>query len=172
MRHRRSYQPRAAKRPSVALLRLFGAIVFLAALSTDRPSAGQSSPAEVPLRVLSADILRFDAPVRLGTGVTEREYNETLELTVEVERKAMDALPPSMQPLLYIGRQEYGVFKVEEGSREDVIYLFFHIPNWRSLEDGAPIVLTIEQGAPIKDPGRFLKPGVPRFEAKSIVDKR
>ncbi len=168
-------RPDPARRGAVA--RLTGALALLALMVPVWQSAAQvetaaRSPNEVPLEVVAADIRRLDKPVIMGVGERAIRYGEALVLTTTVDRKAMDALPPSMEPFLYIGGREYRIFEVRRGPEEGKLHLIFHIPDWNILQDGAPMVLTIEHQAPLREPERFLRRDVPRFDKSLVTDNR
>jgi hypothetical protein len=137
-------------------------------------AAGQniSRITEVPVKLLSAEIRKFETPVRVGPAARAVEYREALVLKVAVDRDTFDSLPPDMEPYLYIGRSEYRLFHIDRTGQGKDLVLTFHIQKWEALEDGAPVVLTIDQGAPIRDPERFLRKQVQRFSKKMVVDKR
>ncbi len=148
-------------------------VAALAVTLAHGPLLGQARPStEVPLEVLTAEIVRFPKTIRIGVGDRAIAYEEALVLGVEVSRAALDSLPPNMEPFLYIGRREYHIFEMKPGRRPGRVRLTFHILNWTALEDGAPVVLTIDHGAPARTPGRFLRQDVPRFGTKLIRDTR
>jgi len=157
---------------ATGVMRLAVALLFAAALLHGNRSAGQPLQTEVPLKVLGAEIVRFERPIVLRVGKRVVEYREAMVLALEVERKDLDALPPSLEPFLYIGQREYRIFKVEPGESRETLRLEVHITDWGQLQERAPIVLTIDHGAPRREPQRFLRPEVPRFDKALIVDKR
>jgi hypothetical protein len=169
-------RPDPGRRGAVA--RLAGALALLALMVPGWQSAAQVETAarsanEVPLEVAAADIRRLDKPIVMGVGERAVSYRETLVLTTTVDRKAMDGLPPSVEPFLYIGGREYRIFEVRRGREEGKLLLIFHIPDWKVLQDGAPMVLTIEHEAPLREPARFLRrDDVPRFDKSLITDSR
>ena len=136
--------------------------------------AGQdvSRVTEVSVKVLSAEIRRFETPVRVGPPARAFEYREALVLKLAVNRDAFDSLPPDIEPYLYIGRNEYRIFHIDRSAQGKDLVLTFHVQKWEALEDGAPVVLTIDHGGPIRDPARFLRQQAPRFYKKMVVDKR
>ena len=136
-----------------------------------QPATTKVSP-DVDVTFLSAEIIRFPAPIRLGAGPTTVTYQEALVLKLRVDRQAFDALPPSIEPYLYIGRREFRIFHIDRVESRNDLTLTFHVQNWTQLDDGAPFVLTIDHGAPVRDPGRYARVVGPRFSPSLIVDKR
>ncbi len=137
-------------------------------------AAGQNIPraTEVPVKLVSAEIRKFESPVRVGPAARAFEYREALVLKVAVDRAAFDSLPPDIEPYLYVGRNEYRIFHIDRTAQGKDLVLIFHVQKWETLEDGAPVVLTIDHGAPIRDPERFLRQQAARFYKKLVVDKR
>jgi len=139
-------------------------------------SDGMAQPAnmkpDVDVTFVSAEIIRFPQPIRLGTGPSALAYQEALVLKLRVDRQAFDSLPPSMDPYLYIGRREFRIFHIDRVDSRNDLTLTFHIEDWTQLDDGAPYVLTIDHGAPVRDPGRYARVVGPRFSRSVIVDKR
>ena len=136
-----------------------------------QPATTKVSP-DVDVTFVSAEIIRFPAPIRLGTGPAAMAYEEALVLKLRVDRQVFDALPPSMDPYLYIGRREFRIFHIDRVDNRNDLTLTFHIANWTQLDDGAAYVLTIDHGAPVRDPGRYARVAGPRFNRSVIVDKR
>ena len=137
-----------------------------------QPAAPQPVSPEVDVTFVSAEIVRFPAPIRLGGGIGTLDYQEALVLKLRVDRQAFDALPPSMDPYLYIGGREFRIFHIDRDESRNDLTLTFHVRNWEQLAEGAPFVLTIDHGAPVRDPGRFARVSGPRFSRQLIVDKR
>ncbi len=128
---------------------------------------------EVEIKILSAELTRFEKPIKIGTGERAIEYQEALVLKGEVNGAAFDALPPSIEPFLYIGRHEYRMFHIDRKEKRKELILTFHIRNLQELADNAPVVLTIDHGAPLRNPKKFEgRDDLPRFSKKMIVDKR
>jgi hypothetical protein len=137
-------------------------------------AAGQNIPriTEVPVKLLSAEIRKFETPIRIGSPARALEYREALVLKIAVDRDAFDSLPPDIEPYLYIGRNEYRLFHIDRTGPGKDLLLTFHVQKWEVLEDGAPIVMTIDHGAPIREPERFSRQQGQRFHKKMVVDKR
>lgn len=151
-------------------LLLMVVILFLAV--AERVTAQQRvDSAEVPIRIVSAQSTRFDKPIKIGPPKRAIEYREAVVLTLEVDRDAFDSLPPSMEPFLYIGRNEYHIFAVDRQDNRRTLLLTFHIRNWTQLRDNSPMVLTIDHDAPIRNPQRFERQQGPRLN-KTIISAR
>jgi hypothetical protein len=137
-----------------------------------QPPASKATTAEVDVTFTSPEIIRFPAPIRIGGGTTTITYQEALVLKLRVDRRAFDALPPSMDPYLYIADREFRIFQIDRDDNRNDLTLTFHIRDWTQLAEGAPFVLTIDHGAPVRDPNRFARVAGPRFSRQLIVDKR
>lgn len=164
--HRSTRAPRAlAILFSLVWLGCAGA---LGAAAPEPPT--QRQYVEVPLLdTVSMRIERFEKPIRVGVGEKALKYDEALVLEMEVLQRDMEALPPSMEPFLYIGAREVRIFQVTQSKRAGRLLLRFHLPEWREIQDGAPMVLTIEHGAPQREPKRFeRRQDLPRFDAGAI----
>jgi hypothetical protein len=141
--------------------------------SSAQDPAKQSRVKEVPFKVVSVEATRFDKPVRLGPAKRAIEYSEALVLKIQVDREQFDTLPPSIEPFLYIGTNEYHMFHIDRQDERKELVLTFHLREWEKLEDGAPMVLTIDHGAPVREPRRFeAAAGTLRFSKQAILDKR
>ena len=154
-----------------AIIVMFLLIAIHGGDSAAQPAMTKVAP-DVAVTFVSAEVTRFPAPIRLGAGTTTLAYQEALVLKLRVDRQAFDALPPSMEPYLYIGRREFRSFHIDRADNRNDLILTFHIQDWTQLDDGAPFVLTIDHGAPVRDPARFARVVGPRFSRSLIVDKR
>ena len=132
----------------------------------------QTRITEVPVQLLSAEITRFQRPLRAGANRRGIEYGEALVLKVSVEREAFDALPPNIEPFLYVGRNEYRVFHIDRDDHRQSLILTFHILKWDQLEDDSQVTLTIDHGAPIRHGEKYSHQDAPRFHTNMIVDRR
>jgi hypothetical protein len=126
----------------------------------------------LPFRTVSAEITRFKEPIRLVVGKRKIEYEEALILILDVSQKNYEALPPSIEPYLYIGDREYRIFSVQRSQNEGMLTLTFHIRDWQAIPDMAPMAITILHGEPISNPGIFIKFKSPGFNKAIIKEKR
>lgn len=149
------------------LLVTAGAVLLLSpgrALAQPAPAAAPPTTADV--QVVSAEIQRFPKPIQ--TAAASAGYDQALVLRLRADKKTVDSFPPSMQPFLYIGREEYRIFQEDRNDDRPDLILTVHVPGWDRIPEGAPMVLTILHGAP----DRLVRPGTSRFSRKFIVDKR
>jgi hypothetical protein len=128
----------------------------------------QAPPTTADVQIVSAEVQRFAKPVRLDS--RSPEYDQALVLTLRADERQVDAFPPSLQPVVLIGRDEYRIFREDRVERQQIV-LTVHVPQWNRLEEGAPVILTVAQG-PDRNVDRLVRPGTPRFSRKLIVDKR
>lgn len=170
---------RSNKTLRVATHRVIGLVALaLAALFTFIPTSyGQQADKEtvlthVPFKTVSAEIIRFKKPIRLGVGKRFIEYPEALVLSIDISQKDYEALPPSIAPYLYIGTREYRIFHVGRAKEKNMLRLTFHIRDFADIPDRAQMVLTIMQGAPISNPELFTKFKLPKFSKAFMKDKR
>jgi hypothetical protein len=129
-----------------------------------------SSP-QVEIKVLSAQVTKFEKPIRIGPPRRMIEYSEALVLQLEVDRNRFDSLPPDMEPFLYIGRNEYHIFAIDRQDNRQTLILTFHIRNWTQVRDNSPMVLTIDHGTPLRNPEIFERQRGPRFN-KTLITGR
>lgn len=147
-------------------------IVTLVLAFAERGAAQQRyDSAQVDIKIVSAQQTRFEKPIKIGPPKRPIEYREAVVLTLEVDREAFDSLPPSMEPFLYIGRNEYRIFAIDRQDNRKTLLLTFHIRNWAQLRDNSLMVLTIEHDAPIRNPERFERQQVPRLN-KAVISAR
>lgn len=170
---------RSNKIPHIATHCIIGLVsLVLVALFTCIPmSYGQQVEKEtvlphIPFKTVSAEIIRFKEPIRLGVGKRVIEYQEALVLRIDISQKDYEALPPSIEPYLYIGTKEYRIFHVGRAKVKGMLTLTFHIRDWQDIPDRAPMALTILHGAPIRNPDLFIKFKSPSFSKAIIKDKR
>ena len=129
-------------------------------------------PTHLAFQVNSAEIIRFPKPIQLGIGKRKIEYKEALILSLDVRQKDYEALPPSIEPFLYIGSREYRIFSVQRAKTKGVLTLTFHIRDWAKIRDKSPMILTILHGEPVRNPKIFSKYKSPVFNKSIIKDKR
>lgn len=126
----------------------------------------------VQFKVISAEVVRFEKPVRLGAGKRLVEYQEALLFAIEVRQKDYEELPPSIEPLLYIGTREYHIYGVHQSRTKGMLTLVFHIRDWQDISDKSPMILTIQHGVPISSPDLRSRLKLPLFDRAVIRDKR
>lgn len=127
---------------------------------------------EVNFKTISSEIQKFDKPVIIGVGKRAIEYKEAFVLKILVNQEEFDALPPSIEPFLYIGVNEYHIFSIDRSNGEKGLLLTFHIRNWEKINDGEIMVLTIDHGDPIRNAEKYKKRKLPQFNKNLIVDLR
>lgn len=148
-------------------------ILFMAnAFAGEQKEAKKAHATEVDIKILSAEVLRFEKPYRLGVGKRQITYQEAMELKIQVDREQFDSLPPSIEPFLYIGKEEYRIFHIDRKDDRRELILKFHVRNWEKLADGVPVVLTIDHGAPVREIKKLMESDAPRFKKAMVVDKR
>jgi hypothetical protein len=134
-------------------------LISAMALAAGAQTAG--SIREVPVRIASATVQKFDPAVRSRNGA----YKEALVLRLTITGAESDALPDAAAPFLYIGTHEMPVMGMDT-ERDGTIVLTFHDPNWQKLQGGEAMVLTTRHGDPINNPKAY--DGYPRFDPKII----
>lgn len=133
----------------------------------------RSGPTEVKVEMLSAEIVKFDTTIVIGLGKRAIAYDEALVLKMTASRAQLDSLPPSIAPLLYLGQQEYHIFRVSKGRSNDERILTFHVLNWEALDDSVRVVLTIDHGRPIREARKYRqRRDLPLLMKSSIIDRR
>lgn len=142
-----------------------------AQISAEIEREGQLALA-APIRVVGAQIIEVPSSfMRKLSEEEESELIEVLDLGVEVSSHALEAFPPSLQPLLHVGRNAYPVQRVEYSNwdalsekpideeapiGETQTYHFF-IEGWRDVEYGQLMILSVLSPEEIKKAtdGRF-----------------
>lgn len=154
----------------------------------------------VPIQVVGAQIRKVPSTFmhKLAKGEESRTI-EVLDLSVEVSSRNLEAFPPSLQPLLYIGGGAFPVQRVEYSNWDarnekpidkkapvgETQTAHFFIENWQKLEWGQPMVLSILTLGEIKKAtgGQFtveqfkrimpeLKNMIPRYAPKEFMKMR
>lgn len=166
---RKSIVGRKGRRLAVAVSLLAMCWGFRSMVAQERLKARAR---EVPFRIVSAEVTRFEKPIRIGPPKRAIEYREALVLKLRVDRERFDSLPPDIEPFLYVGPNEYRIFHIDRHDKRKHLVLTCHLRNWEKLTDRSPMVLTIDHGAPIRSPKDFDRAGIPRYRKKMIVDKR
>jgi hypothetical protein len=136
------------------------AVCACTATPTSVPPPERPGP-ELAFEVESLTATRFQVPIRLGTGKNAVRYSDALVVRISVDQREYDGLPPDIEPFLYIADHQLHTFAIDrpaEAGRETGarrLTLTFHDREWQSLPEEAPMVLTIDHGAPIRNPERF-----------------
>lgn len=158
-----------------------GALVGIAALAglclsaawaLSEPAPQQNPSRDVDVRIKSAEITRFEKPIRVGPQKHALEYQEALVLQLEVDQEKYDSLPPDIAPFLYIGHREYRIFHIDRQGSKRTTTLTFHIRDWDALEDETPMLLTIDHGLPRQDKAQFFRRSGIRFSKSRVQDFR
>jgi hypothetical protein len=118
---------------------------------------------ELTVKILNVKVEKFDRTLQTRKG----RYAQALVLRLEVERRAWESLPPSVETFLYIGSHELRPFATE--LEADRVILTFHDPDWQELKGGEPMVLTTQHGDPVRNPQSYA--GYPRYDPKTIDQK-
>lgn len=138
-------------------------VFVLAAMLEANPARAQEPPAapvlafSVPIEVSETKIRTFDKPLVLTVSGRRVDASEVLELRIIVESADMAALPPALQPRLFIGRTSYEIHRVEYSNwnlqtekpvepRETIAefqFLYVFVPNAEQVERGSPMILTV-----------------------------
>ncbi len=116
------------------------------------------APLAAPIRVVGAEIRKVPSSFmrKLSKGERSRPV-EVLDLAVEASSRALDAFPPSLEPLLHIGRKTYSVQRVEYSNwdlrhekpidknapvgKTQILHLF--IENWQKVKPDQLMILSI-----------------------------
>lgn len=155
-----------AKLGQVILATLFLTNVVLAYFEQERPRKR-----EVNFSIVSAEVTRFDKPVRIAVGKRAIEYQEALVLKLQVNRDEFDSLPPDIEPFLYIGTSEYGIFHIDRKDESRELGLTFHVRDWQRLQENSLMVLTTEHDGPIRNPEKFRRREGTRF-SRNLITRR
>lgn len=152
-------------------------VVILFLLLIASPCFGQKTlkdpdRVEVNIKIVSAEVHHFDKPIRIGPVKRAIEYQEALVLRILVDPGEFDSLPPSVDPFLYIGNNEYHIFHIDRSKGDGELILTFHIRNWEKIRDGEKIVLTTDHGDPVRNPKKYSERNLPLFNKNIIIDNR
>lgn len=139
------------------------AAALLFGFGADRASEAQTTAEgrtvlAVPIRAVGAQIRQVPSDFlrKLPKG-EEGQPVEVLDLSVEVSSRAMEALPPSLQPLLHIGirtfpgqRVEYSNWDLrterpidEDAPVGETQIIHFFIEDWQEVRRGQFMILSI-----------------------------
>lgn len=159
---------RPARRIALVLLAVLAACLAATATAQVRPAPVR----DLGFDVVSAGAARLARPLQLGgprLSRTERRIDQVYLVRVAVSAAAYDALPPSIEPFLYIGAQELRTYAIERPVKGDRMLVTYYVEGDGAAlarEVGAPMVLTIEHGRPQRDQARYrLRTDLPRFQA-------
>ena len=133
------------------------------AVAAQTAPAQTKQPDEVPFRMVSAAVEKFEKPWPSRQG----PYSEALVLRIEAAAADYETLPPSLDALLYIGDHELPPFRFEYVRGR--LFVTFHDPAWQKLKGGEIMVLTALEGDPLHNPGRYA--GNQRFDPEIIGRK-
>lgn len=122
--------------------------------------AQQQKPRELPVKIVSATVEKFDPPMPSRNG----RYEEALVLRLEAARSEWESLPPAIETFLYIGTHELRPIATQLD--KDRVILTFHDPDWEALQGGERMVLTTEHGDPVFNPGKYAD--APKYDPKII----
>jgi hypothetical protein len=151
------------------------AVAALMALPAAAQPRSARSAAEVPFRFVAAESVRFDPPL-LVNGPKSPGLRQAFLVTLEVDPKTWSALPPSIEPFLYVGTLELRPFKSEpskDGGKLVITYYSEDAEAGLRAADDAPLVLTMEHGAPSREPQRFAaRPEGARYRKELFTDRR
>lgn len=141
-----------------------------------QPARRPRPPArEVPFKLVGAELVKLAQPLDT-TGRKAAPLREALLVKVEIDARTFDALPPSIEPFLYVGRLELRPFTQEHSPERGLVTLTYYSPDMvaaAGLPDGAPMVITLDHGAPARDAKRFSeRTDVPRFRRELLKDRR
>jgi hypothetical protein len=145
------------------VIRHIAIFVGIAAATVTAKTQPRQQRLEASFTIKSAVVQKFARPLPSRKGA----YREALVVRVEALTSDLDAMPPALVPYLYIGNHE--LLPHASAVDGDVMVLTFHDPAWQSLQDGAPMVLTVRSGDPIRNPDRYRN--YPRFDP-GIIERR
>lgn len=138
-----------------------------------RPTPLRPVATEVPFAVVSAKSVRFAEPLQLGgprATRAEQRLDRAYLIRVEVPVAAYDALPPSIEPFLYIGRRELRTYSVERSEGAKTLFVTYYLPgavDSASFDVGAPMVITTEHGRPLREASLYRsRSDLPMFQAQ------
>ena len=182
---------------AVALLFGFGSGGALEAQTTPEMAPEGRPALAIPIRVVGAQIREVPSSFMKKLPKGERsEPVEVLDLGVEVSSRALEAFPPSLQPLLHIGDKSYPVQRVEhsnwdarnekpidkEAPVSETQTFHFFIEDWQEVERGQLMILSVLSPEEIKKAtgGRFtveqlnrimpeLKQKIPRYAPREFM---
>ncbi len=126
-------------------------VLALAAVSAAQP---QTARADVPFHVVSVEVVGFPKPLQTAPGV-DAGLTRAFFVNVEVRTKDYDALPPSIEPFLYIGGRELRTYEIDRSGPSDILRITYFSADTTLPADGLPMSLTIEHMRPARDPAYY-----------------
>lgn len=121
----------------------------------------------------------MDGASRVELRRSKRSYEvRTRDLTANACRVSNDRTNPYLSSRFHnalegVGRgHEYHIFAIDRQDNRRTLILTFHIRDWTELSDRGLMILTIDHGAPARNPEIFERRQGPRFDKASIVDRR
>lgn len=145
---------------------IIAAFLLSTAMLVDaQPSERGPRATELPFELVSARVGDFPEPLRFGAGSRAVELKQAMLVRVRVRRSAYEALPPGIDPRLYIGRREFRVFDVDDGGENrDLLTIIYYSKDLRPPGRGAPMVITTRHGHPVHEPRSYeQRRDLPRF---------
>lgn len=155
---------------AIGIMTIASTLCLLAALAQAQPRP-QRERVELPFQVLSAEQARLEKPLRFrAAGGKTVSLREAFFVRLQVSAADYSAMSGDMEPFLYIGRYELRPFAVEpqrEGRTLTLTYYSREAPPVDILRADAPMVLTLDHGAPQRDPERYRRrTDLPRFKTE------
>lgn len=124
-----------------------------------RPPPKTARITEVPFQFVSAGSTRFREPLRFGDGAKGLKLESAFLVKLKVSAARYDALPPDIEPFLYIGARELRTFAIDRTNRDGTLVVTYYsreAPSEASLRANAKMVITIEHGRPQLEPNYYL----------------
>lgn len=140
-------------------------LLFAATLVGAQPVERGPRATELPFELVSAQVSDFPEPLRFGAGARAVELKQAMLVRVRVRKSAYEALPPGIDPRLYIGQREFRVFDVDDGGgNRDLLTIIYYSKDLRPPVRGAPMVITTRHGHPVHEPRSYeQRRDLPRF---------
>ncbi len=146
------------------------AIAFATAAFGQPPT--RPAARELPFKLLALEIVRFEKPLRVEAGTNGKPLDQALLVRVSVDARAYDALPPDIEPRLYVGTRELRTLELDR-PKEGPLRVTFYTRQLEAPNEGAPMVLTIEHGRPAREASRYARrTDLPRFRRAELKDLR
>lgn len=137
------------------------AAIVISAPGTCQPAGPEPDDVRVPLKIVSAEVQRLPAERSLVVSGKATKVRDALVLKTAVSRRSLDRFAPARQPMLFLGRHVYPIHRQEPDNWDlktekpldpsrpvgEVEFLYFLIPNWTELPEGAAPILAVHGGA-------------------------